>query len=230
MDELTGLNNFQDNEGSQSNLGQSEVLKSPSHLDKPDSGEKVLNEKVLTQGLHVNEWVKDFEIKKDFVPALDASTKKKGIMAKLGLASPVRLSRKLVSQISGQQSIEILQVANLCQNYSEYLRWGWIDAPKLDARFEGGVIEVRGWLVGKQVQPIAIRFINRKMVIAETPICIPRPGVIKAHFYDLRFSNCGYQTHLDLRSFSGKTEIALDAVFDDGSTAAAGIISLYKYG
>ncbi|HEY9629585.1 MAG TPA: hypothetical protein V6C84_19965 [Coleofasciculaceae cyanobacterium] len=230
MDELTGLDNLQGNEGLPSNPERPEALKSPSHLDQPNSGEKVLNEKVLTQGLHFNEWVKDFEIKKDFVPALDASTKQKGIVAKLGLASPVRLSRKVISQIRGQQSIEILQVANLCQNYSECLRWGWIDAPKLDARFEGGVIEVRGWLVGKQVQPTAIRFINRQTVIAETPIRIPRPGVIKAHFYDLKFSNCGYQTHLDLRSFSGETEITLDAVFDDGSTAAAGIISLYKYG
>ncbi len=223
MDELTGLGDAKEND-----------LKwdadSRSALDKGVLDKSALDKKILTQGLHLNDWVPSFEVKKDFVPIVDSSTHQKGVIEKLGLTPHVRFSKKIISKINGQQSIEILQIANLCQNYSERLRWGWTDTPKLGDRFGNSILPLGGWLVGKTEQPIAMRCSVRQVLIAETPIHIPRPDVIKAHFYDAKATNCGYQVSLSLQEFSGEVVIDLEAVFADGKTAPACVITLYKYG
>ena len=154
----------------------------------------------------------------------------KGVIEKLGLTPHVRLGKKMISKINGQQSIESLQIANLCQNYSECLRWGWTDIPKLGDRFGNSILPLGGWVVGKAEQPIVMRCLVRQVLIAETPIHIPRPDVIKAHFYDAKASNCGYQMSLNLQDFSGEVSINLEVVFADGRTAPACVITLYKYG
>jgi len=222
MDELTGLGNSQENDHLKFDW---ETAGYQPTLDKT-----ALDEKVLTQGLHLNDWVPNFETKKDFVPVVDVSTKPKGVIEKLGLTPHVRFSKKVISKLNGQRSIEVLKVANLCHNYSERLRWGWTDTPRLGDCFENSMIEIAGWLVGKVEQPIAIRFFICQTLIAETPIHIPRPDVIKAHFYDPKASNCGYRISLNLQDFSGEVEIGLEAVFADGVTASACMVTLYRYG
>jgi hypothetical protein len=226
MDELTGLGDSKENNRSRLDW---EAADSQFRLNE-DTSEPTLDEKVLTQGLHLNDWVQNFEVKKDFVPVIDASTKPKGVIEKLGLTPHIRFSKKIMSKINGQQSLEILRVSNLCQNYSECLRWGWTDTPKPGDRFENSTLAIGGWLVGKINQPIALRFLNRQVLIAETPINIPRPDVIKAHFYDVKFSNCGYHVSLNLQDFSGEVEIDVEAIFADGTKTPACILTLYRYG
>lgn len=219
MDELTGLGESRENR---------DLKWDADSLSMQDKA--ALDEKILTQGLHLQDWVPNFEVKKDFVPVVDTSTKQKGAIEKLGLTPHVRFGKKIISKINGQQSIEVLRIANLCQNYSERLRWGWTDTPKPGDRFESSMLQIGGWLVGKAEQPIAMRFLSHQVLIAETPIQIPRPDVIKAHFYDAKAANCGYQMSLNLQDFSGEVEIVLEAVFADGKTASACVITLYKYG
>ncbi|MBD3880416.1 hypothetical protein IFO70_01460 [Phormidium tenue FACHB-886] len=224
MDELTGLSDSNWVPGATPHQNDS---KPASNLAETTNEPSSLDEKILTQGISLNDWLPDLK-NSDFKPVVDASTKSKGLTEKLGLGSSARLGKRFLNKISGQQSIEILQVTHLCQNKSEHFRWGWVSALQPGDRFEGSSILVEGWLVGKFVQPIAMRFHHNQAAIAEVPINVPRPDVMKVHFYEPEFCNCGFRGSLDLSNISGAAEIHLDAVFPDGNAVPAGAIRLYK--
>lgn len=225
MDELTGLS---DSNWVPLEAAPNKNAPKPADTAAEANGSSNLNEKILNQGISLNDWLPNLEVKKDFEPVVDASTKSKGLAEKLGLGSSARLGKRFFNKISGQQSIEILQVTHLCQNKSEHFRWGWVSALRPGDRFEGSSILIEGWLVGKVIQPIALRFKHDQVAIAEVPINLPRPDVLKVHFYEPEFCNCGFQSSLDLSNISGAAEIVLDAIFPDGKAVPAGAIKLYK--
>jgi hypothetical protein len=138
-----------------------------------------------------------------------------------------RLSKRMANRLQGKTCIEILRVVNTCQNDPSTFLWGWINPPIVEDEIHGFDIPIGGWIIGKKSQPSHIRFLIHQTIVAETPINIPRPDVTKAHF--THQVTCGYHSLLDVRAFSGKTELTLQAVFEN-QTAVMGKIQFYKYG
>ena len=216
MDELTGLDD--------SNLVSSESFKLNSSPPEHPSSQSSLGEEFGLIGQ-----VPGLNVKEGFRTGLDGSTKPTRLMTRLGLDSSARLSKQIISRINGHQWLEILQVTHYCQNKFEYFRGGWISALKIGDRIEGSSIVIEGWLVGENVQPIAVRFRNHQTVLEEVLINIPRPDVLKVHFYDSICRNCGYKASLNLQKIFGTVTLNVDAIFPNGEVVPAGIIKLHKY-
>lgn len=140
---------------------------------------------------------------------------------------PAGLIKKVSCKISGKKIVEILRITHACQGDLEHFRWGWIDSVKVGDEVYGSHMQVAGWLVGKSSQPVTIKFIVDQTVIAETPVNIPRPDVVKAYF--IKHANCGYNVLLETEKLCG-TELLLQATFPEGHTAQVGSIWFRKYG
>lgn len=138
-----------------------------------------------------------------------------------------RLIKKGLRKINRKKSIEILQIINTCQNDTKTFAWGWISPPIVGDEIYGPSLPISGWVIGRNSQPVSMRFLVNQTIVAETPINIPRPDVVKALFVE--YKNCGYSAFLDVEMLHGG-EIVLEAVFPEGHTAKVGSARFCKYG
>lgn len=138
-----------------------------------------------------------------------------------------RLIKKVIRKINRKKSIEILQIINICQNDLKTFAWGWISPPIVGDEIYGSSLPIAGWIIGRNSQPVSIRFIVNQTIVAETPINVPRPDVVKALFVE--YKNCGYSASLDI-DILHEGEIVLEAVFPEGNTAKVGSARFCKYG
>ncbi len=134
----------------------------------------------------------------------------------------------IIRKVTRQKSVEILRVMNTCQIDLKTFQWGWLNPPMQNTEFLGFSIPIGGWIVGREAQPSSIRIFCGEELLAETPIDIPRPDVVKAHFFQ-GVTNCGYSTSLDLAKLANNAEIVLVAVFPNGHMATVGSIQFRKY-
>lgn len=137
-------------------------------------------------------------------------------------------AKRIIRTITGKQSIEIVHVINTCQTDLKTFLWGWINPPVEEDLFSGFAITVGGWVLGKKLQPTAIRFLVNQAIVIETPIDVPRPDVVKLHFTEK--VKCGFGAVIDLEPFPNSSELLLQAIFPDNTTAALGTIKYRKYG
>lgn len=140
----------------------------------------------------------------------------------------MRQAKRIANKFQGRTHIEILRVINTCQNDTSNFLWGWINPPIVGDEIYGSSIPVNGWVIGRRAQPSTIQFIVGQTMIAETPVNIPRPDVVKAHFTNQ--VNCGYNSLLNVEALSGEIELTLRAVFQEQQAAIVGKIQFYKLG
>jgi hypothetical protein len=235
MDELTGFNqnsthqnsahqNSFDTDAANAHKQQAQSTSGQSQHDRTRD-RTVSYESLTPQAIAFKEDILDLQQKERRVH-VDASHKK-GKQQEQGRFR--RSLRKFVSKVKGTRSIEILNVFNTCQDHPEQFQWGWIDPPKKGEEFTGYQFLVAGWVVGQKAQPQSIQFFSDNVLITETPVNIPRPDVIKHHFYHPDFTNCGYSILLDLEQVSDEADLVLQAIFPNGEAALFGSIQFCKY-
>ena len=232
MDKLTGTNgsNLTETNSFSSTNKTSESVDLNAAKQNRDNSTSFVNETIMSQALEIKDWMQDMKLNHDYAISLDASRQDSGDVIKQYLASRFRPIKKLIRKLSKTKSIEVVRVLNLCNGNPANFRLGWIGSPIRGDKIDGSTILVDGWLVGNGSQPIAINIKVHETTVAQTPVNIPRPDVLKAHFFESTVCNCGYSQLLNVEEFPDETDVLLEAIFPDGRFVSSGLIQFYKYG
>jgi hypothetical protein len=145
-----------------------------------------------------------------------------------------RRIKKIIAKIQGKQYAEVLRVVHLCQGGNHAFQDGWVDSPQAQDKVYGATVSITGWVMGKHVQPTAIRVTANQLTLAEVPLSFPRPDVVKAYFSKSiafgRNANFGYTIPLAIETLPDEVDLLLEAVFPEGEARPAGLIRFSKYG
>ena len=169
---------------------------------------------------------------------LDASTRKgKTVIGRLvfRLYAPLaKWIRKIAAKIQGKQYAEVLRVVHLCQANTHFFQGGWVDAPQKKDKLYGSVICIGGWVMGKQAQPVAIRLAFDGVILAQSPLNVQRPDVMKSFFSKhIGFGskiNLGYSLSVAIETIPDEVDLPLEAIFPGGEIAPVALIRFSKYG
>ena len=169
---------------------------------------------------------------------LDASTRKgKTVIGRLvfKLYAPLaKWIKKVAAKIQGKRYTEVLRVVHLCQANTRFFQGGWIDAPQKKDRLYGSVISVGGWVMGKQAQPVAVRLAVNGVILAQSPLSVERPDVMKSFFSKhIGFGskiNLGYNLSVAIETIPDEEDLLLEAIFPGGEIAPVALIRFSKYG
>jgi hypothetical protein len=231
MDDLTGINSSPDKSAHLEIERTSSDLITDAHTERNDFPASSIDEKIITQALDFQSWLSETRLKGNHSLIGAAIAESSSTKARVFSKQPNSIHKffkRIAGRITGQTTIEILHVVNLCQSNSKCFQWGWINPPVAGDKVLGTTFPISGWLLGEKAKPILIRLIVNEKLIAEVPVNIPRPDVVKAHFTnDL---DCGFNAVFDATAFSGETCISLETIFSNQETALAGLVKFFKYG
>ena len=169
---------------------------------------------------------------------LDVSTRRgKTVIGRLVFKLYAPLSKwikKVVAKIQGKQYAEVVRVVHLCQADTRLFQNGWIDTPQKKDKLYSSVISIGGWVMGKQFQPVAVRLIFNELILAESPLNVPRPDVVKSYFSKhIDFGhriNFGYSLLVAAETIPDEADLILEAIFPSGEIAPVALIRFSKYG
>jgi len=219
MDDLTGL------DGLVSVNPQRITAQVPNKLAPSHNLRRPISRKVDLLGDQM-----DIEIKPEHYIGLDASRQADGVLVQFKQSSIHRWLKKISSQIHQNRSIEILRITHFCQCDKNNFVDGWISIYKRGDQIPGSILELQGWLVGRDSKIVALQIIHNSSLIAEVPVNIPRPDVLKAIPCYSADCNFGYQARLNVENLSDQFELALYSVFQNGTRSIAGLVQFCKYG
>ena len=219
MDDLTGLDDF-----SSVNL-QEITVQGSTKLVSSHNFRRPMSSKVDLLGDQM-----EIELKPEHYIGLDASRQADGLLVQFKQSSLRRWLKKISSQIYQNRSIEILRITHFCQSDKNNFVDGWISIYKRGDQIPGSILELQGWLVGRDSKIIALQVLHASNLIVEVPVNIPRPDVLKAipcYSADCSF---GYQVRLNVESLSDQFELTLYSIFQDGNCIITGLVQFCKYG
>jgi hypothetical protein len=172
----------------------------------------------------------EIELKPEYQVGLDASRKDDSILDQFNQSPMRRWFKKISGRLNRCHSTEIIQITHFCQRDKDNFIDGWIASYKRGDQIAGSALQLQGWLVGRDSQAVAIQILHGTDLIAEVPVNIPRPDVLKVVPCHSSACNFGYQITLDLRDLPSSSELVLYSIFQDGRRILTGSVRFCKYG
>jgi len=102
---------------------------------------------------------------------------------------------------------------------------GFVELPKEASELGTYCMEVSGWVLGRSCPVVGVEVVVEGAVLQTAPVGRPRPDIARAFPGLPAAENCGFGTRVNLASTPARFEIALRAVFDDGSRCVFGSIA-----
>jgi hypothetical protein len=120
-------------------------------------------------------------------------------------------------------AVEILDVSRFDQN-SEQL-WGyWIDQPAAGEHFEGYILPVSGWALGREVPVVAIELVYQGLLLRSTHCGLLRLDVARQYPDVSGADHCGFSTAVSVLGMAPEFKLLLQAVFQDGRKFPLGFL------
>jgi hypothetical protein len=188
-----------------------------------------LDDKILTQGLDLKDWLKNIKLEQEqnsncsHVLQTDHVYKnKQQHWVSEGLK---RVRRK----IQGQVVIELSEVRIFSED--DQVFWGsWIDTPKVTDKIIGLSLPLRGWVLGRKSKVTAIKIEGNGVPLVQMALNVYRSDVTRAYLLQPPQDHLyGYDIHLNLQGLSNRITLRLYAIFVSGECVAFTEIKIRKY-
>ncbi|NJO79379.1 MAG: glycosyltransferase family 92 protein [Cyanobacteria bacterium RM1_2_2] len=111
---------------------------------------------------------------------------------------------------------------------SSLLWTGYLDYPQVNRPVYGSMLFVSGWVIAKRNPVIAIRAALQNRVVAEIPVNLSRPDVLKTYQFITNSPVLGFRGTLNLNQLPDQSIVHLEAVFADQSCAFYGYFKASK--
>lgn len=196
---------------------------------KGDNDPGILREKLIHQTLDLKPWISDINLRDDTTFNLKQEVKDLS-PSKASIQVPFFKNwKRLIRKVTGKREIEISKIVNVCHCSPEIFLGGHIDLPKAGDAFEGIIVSLAGWVMGKVIQPVAVEFNCNNIRLGESFINLPRPDVSEAHCLTTDFHIWGYRASINLEAASYRGSLQVQAIFPDGSKSSMGYVEFLKY-
>ncbi len=120
-------------------------------------------------------------------------------------------------------AVEILEISRFNED-SEQL-WGYsIDEPVSGKLYEGYILPINGWVLGRNVPVVDVELMYEGLLLRRAPVELLRFDVARAYSNVPEAERCGFSTAISVLGIAPEFKLSLEVVFDDGNRLPLGVL------
>ncbi len=133
--------------------------------DREEGNDKLVDE-IISNSLDMNDWIKQIQPEQGHKPVRDLSRADKSAKTTpTWITALMQFVRKILGRVRRRKFIEITQVVQFGYVANDCFWGGWCDSPQADSTYQGKMLSVWGWVIGKSARAVSVRLMVNQTLI-----------------------------------------------------------------